>query len=48
MLNILKYLYLATLILVDIACIVCSFKCKPVYPYVFWFIITSIAIICCF
>ena len=45
MLSILKYLFIALLILIDISCIVCSFKYKPVYPYYFWFIVTTISII---
>lgn len=45
MLEILKYILIAFLILIDIACIYCSFKYKPKYPYYFYFIVTTLSII---
>lgn len=45
MLNVLKYIFIAFLILLDISCIYCSFKEKPVYPYFVWFAIITISIV---
>ena len=45
MLSILKGILIATLVLIDIACVYCSFTKKPAWTYFFWFIVTSIYIL---
>lgn len=42
---ILKSILIAFLVLIDIACIIASFKYKPAYPYYFYFITTTLSII---
>lgn len=45
MLSILKGILIASLVLIDISCIYCSFKKKPAYAYFVWFIVISISIL---
>lgn len=45
MLSILKGILIATLVLIDIACVYCSFTKKPAWTYFFWFIVTTFSII---
>lgn len=45
MLNVLKYIFVALLVLIDISCIYCSTKYTPKYPYYFWFIVSTLSII---
>lgn len=45
MITIIKYILIAFLVLIDIACVMCTFKYKPKYPYYFWFTVTTFCIV---
>lgn len=41
---VLRFIIIAFLILLDIACVNCFFEKKPSWPFLFWFVIFTIAI----